>query len=266
MNWGRLLNWREMAAQFFDAPALRPYLDRIGRVTVDFALNERGGVNRAQALLLAGWLASRLKWEPVDPVHQLVRSPKGENLPASTRLHLRSGKQSIIMNLNAGPRRSSTPGDITGVRLEVLKGDTGDGEEVEAAFWVEMSDKEDECAWVGVEIEGLEPTCRHAQVDAPARADLLGLELEVYSHDRIYAEALAMAGTFIRGLDPSAAPATPGARRVVTGEPVSAGAGTVPHTRPPGAIAPPQQSRPATEAKSVDISHEQQPQKGEERT
>jgi glucose-6-phosphate dehydrogenase assembly protein OpcA len=239
MNWTRLLNWREMVASFFDGASQRPYLDRIGRVAIDFALSERGGVNRAQALLYAGWLASRLKWEPVEPVHELVRSPGGADLPASTRLYLRSGKRRINMQLNVVPRRSNTPGDLMGVRLEVLKGDSGDGDEVEATFSVELSDKEGECAWMGVEMEGMDPTRRHVQIDPVSRADLLDIELEVFSHDRIYNEALAMAGTFIRGVEPeSKAAATPAARRLVTGEPVSAGAALRPRTRPSGTSSP----------------------------
>jgi glucose-6-phosphate dehydrogenase assembly protein OpcA len=237
MNWGRLLAWREMVASFFDGPTLRPYLDRIDRVTIDFALTERGGVNRAQALLLAGWLASRLKWEPIEPVHELVRSPVSADLPASTRLYLRTGKRSITMQLNAGPRRSGTPGDIMGVRLEVLKEDSGDGEELEAAFSIDFSDDPDECAWVGVEIEGTDPVRRHVQIDPVGRAELLDIELEAFSHDRIFSEALDMAGTFIRGVERDTKPAAP-ARHHVTGEPVSAGAAIKPRSRPPAAPGP----------------------------
>jgi glucose-6-phosphate dehydrogenase assembly protein OpcA len=242
MNWARLLNWREMVAAFFDSASLRPYLDRIGRVTIDYALSERGGVNRAQALLLAGWLASRLKWEPVEPVHELVRSTRGEG-PASTRLHLRQAKRRVIIELNPGPRRSLTPGDVTGIRLEALKGDAGDGEEVEAAFWIALSDREDECAWIGVEVEELDPTRRHVQIDPISRADLLDIELEAFSRDRIYEEALAVAGTFIRGVETpqSTSPAT---RRIVTGEPLSAGAAVKPRTRPAGTVTPPEDAPP----------------------
>src|SRR5215210_4326637 len=75
MNWGRLTRWRELVAQFFDSAALRPYLDRITNVNIDVALAKEGGpMNRAQALLVAGWLASRLGWRPADQVYQLLRS------------------------------------------------------------------------------------------------------------------------------------------------------------------------------------------------
>src|SRR5437868_1868128 len=48
MNWGRVTRWRELVAQFFDGAALRPYLDRINQVTIDFALSKHGApANRA---------------------------------------------------------------------------------------------------------------------------------------------------------------------------------------------------------------------------
>ncbi len=58
--WHRLQPWRQAVAQLFDQPTQRRVLDRIEACTV-VAGNDRGG--RAAALLLVGWLASRLDWE-----------------------------------------------------------------------------------------------------------------------------------------------------------------------------------------------------------
>src|SRR5688572_30029244 len=115
MNWGRVTHWREMVAQFFDSPALRPYLDRISNVTIDFALSERFGVNRAQALLLAGWLASRLGWQPADPVYELLRVDSG--VP-NARLSLKAGQRPVTILLRGEHRPSETRGDIHSVQLE----------------------------------------------------------------------------------------------------------------------------------------------------
>lgn len=220
MNWGRLTPWREMVAQFFDSPVLRPYLDRIGRVTVDCALSNRGSVNRAQGLFVAGWLASRLGWEPVEPTYELGRSEKGEGLPSSARLSMKKGKRPITILLNAGPWKSEhTPGEIHGITLEAF-GESGN--EPEASFSVAMSDKEEECAWIRVELKDNEPVARHIQMDPLDRAELLDADLEVFSHDKVYEEALEMVGTFIRGIDTSAKPQQD-PRKMTTGEPVSAG-------------------------------------------
>jgi glucose-6-phosphate dehydrogenase assembly protein OpcA len=220
MNWGRLTPWREMVAQFFDSPILRPYLDRIGRVTVDCALSNRGGVNRAQGLFIAGWLASRLGWEPVAPTYELVRSEAGEGLPSTARLSMKMGKRPITILINTGPWKSEhTPGEIHGIKLEAF----GEGgKEPEATFSVGMSDKEDECANIVVEIKDAEPVVRAIQMDPLDRAELLDAELEVFSRDKVYDEALEMVGTFIRGIDTSSK-LHQDPRKITTGEPMSAG-------------------------------------------
>lgn len=62
-DWTRQTPWRELTAQFFDAPEFRPYLAGIDRVTIEYAAgDEEAPTNSAQAYLFAGWLASRLAW------------------------------------------------------------------------------------------------------------------------------------------------------------------------------------------------------------
>lgn len=218
MNWGRLTRWRELVAQFFDGMALRPYLDRIEQVTIDFALSQRGGVNRAQALMVAGWLSSQLGWQPADPVYQLVRSDGAK--PASARLFLNSGTRSITITLNPSPIMCEVPGDIRSVRLVVPGADPAGPPE--ALFEVILSDDQEECAWINTEIEGATPTKRNIQMETLTRADLLDGELEVFSHDKVYEGALDMVGIFIRGTASNKQPEGP--RKIQTGEPISAGA------------------------------------------
>ncbi len=72
-NWARLSRWREMISQFFDPPQFRPFLDQFS--LVEFNCDAAaGGFSHAQAMLLAGWLASRLGLRPadrqLDPDHQ----------------------------------------------------------------------------------------------------------------------------------------------------------------------------------------------------
>jgi glucose-6-phosphate dehydrogenase assembly protein OpcA len=216
MNWGRLTPWREIIAQFFDAPTTRPYLDRIAQVTINYALSERGGANRAQALMLAGWLASRLKWEPTDPVHELIHNEDG--LPPCTRLTLRVGKRIITINLEPVSRRSGTPGDLDSITMEVPGRDPNGPPE--ASFTVALSDKQDECATTTVQIEGAEPATHTIQLQTPDRAELLNGELEVFSHDRVYEEALELVGAFIKGVTHHGS--IQPERKMSTGEPISA--------------------------------------------
>lgn len=60
LNWRRLAAWQELTAEAFDPPARRVALSEVDRVTIDY---EKG--NPAQALMFLGWLASRLRWQPV---------------------------------------------------------------------------------------------------------------------------------------------------------------------------------------------------------
>ncbi len=63
LNWARLTTWRALLAGFYDVAEYRPLLDRLGRVVIEHsppATNPEA--ISARALLLGGWLASRLGW------------------------------------------------------------------------------------------------------------------------------------------------------------------------------------------------------------
>ncbi len=68
-NWSRLHPWRELVAQFFDAPRFRPYLDNIQRIEIEYAVEQGQRANHAQADLFAGWFASRLRWQTLTTHH-----------------------------------------------------------------------------------------------------------------------------------------------------------------------------------------------------
>ncbi|MDQ4130135.1 MAG: glucose-6-phosphate dehydrogenase assembly protein OpcA, partial [Actinomycetota bacterium] len=59
LSWLRSGPWRQRISATFDPPAWRPALGEITAVTV-----RHRGDSVESALLLAGWLASRLAWEP----------------------------------------------------------------------------------------------------------------------------------------------------------------------------------------------------------
>ena len=77
MSWERLAWWQELTAQFFDAPRFRRYLPNLSRLQIRYAVPPptADGVGgdpdevvpdvkspMAQALLYAGWIATRLGW------------------------------------------------------------------------------------------------------------------------------------------------------------------------------------------------------------
>lgn len=85
LNWARITPWRELIAQCFDGSEAREYLDRLTRVRIEYeAESPRRAAQGAQALLLTGWLAARLKWQPVKSSKNngtrsfLMKSARGE--------------------------------------------------------------------------------------------------------------------------------------------------------------------------------------------
>ncbi|MEP6685370.1 MAG: glucose-6-phosphate dehydrogenase assembly protein OpcA [Verrucomicrobiota bacterium] len=58
LNWTRLVHIRLAVAQFFDHPAAQHHFNEIERVKIDFAPGFK-----STAILLAGWLATQLKWQ-----------------------------------------------------------------------------------------------------------------------------------------------------------------------------------------------------------
>jgi hypothetical protein len=149
------------------------------------------------------------------PVYEMLRAE--DNRPAAVRLFMQSGSRPITMLLRPSEMTRDIPGDLCSIRLEVPTEDPDGG--LEASFEVALAQDENECAWLNVEVEGSNPSRRHVQLEQASRVDLLDTELEVFSHDRIYEEALQMASHFIRGTERVE---TDGTRRLTTGEPVSA--------------------------------------------
>jgi glucose-6-phosphate dehydrogenase assembly protein OpcA len=63
LNWTRQAPWRELIAQFFDAPTQRPFLYGIDRLSIEYAADDENlPSNTAAAYLFTGWLGSRVGW------------------------------------------------------------------------------------------------------------------------------------------------------------------------------------------------------------
>ena len=122
-NWTRQLPWRELTAQFFDAPDLRPYLAGVDHVTVEYAAgDEDAPTNGAQAYLYVGWLASRLGWA-LPSTHRHVYGPSRQHT-----LHDGNGRPVLVeASARFGMRTTSWceidqpaqrfPGDASGSEL-----------------------------------------------------------------------------------------------------------------------------------------------------
>jgi glucose-6-phosphate dehydrogenase assembly protein OpcA len=187
-NWTRLTAWREITAQFFDLPALRRYINGITSVEIDYAAPDPGQVNNpVQALLYAGWLASRLDWTFEGAV-------QGNN-NARFEFHLVQDGHPNQHTIKPEDADCLTPGGMTEARL--LSGRPG-----QAEFHISCHAK-DKYATSSVSVGGVEPTVRTMVYIEPDEAELLNLELEMFDHDVMYEQALHMAALFARGSEPT---------------------------------------------------------------
>jgi glucose-6-phosphate dehydrogenase assembly protein OpcA len=105
LAWLRSTPWRERVAATFDPDHLRPDLQTISAVTV-----RHNPLSAATGLLLIGWLASRLDWEP-----STLMSRNGS---LAGKAHAR--RQDIDLLLETEPDQS-IPG-LAGLTLETASG------------------------------------------------------------------------------------------------------------------------------------------------
>ncbi len=176
-NWTRLTPWRELVAAFFDVPLMRGYLDSITGIRVGFTVDADGReVHPSQALLLLGWLASRLGWRAAEA---LAPSEAGGLLFAIAR----ADGERIAVRVRPRFERGLEEGDLSGLRLQahssgrdaefVVKRVPGTGLVVTTAL-----------------IDGTVVTERTLPLRVPTVVDLLGEELTIVGSDRIYEDAL----------------------------------------------------------------------------
>jgi len=178
LNWARLTHWRELIAQFFDVPAWRPFLDGITGIRVGFAVDMDGrDIHPSQALLLLGWLSSRLGWRPVEALAPseagglLFRMSRGDGAPIMVRLRPRF-------------ERGLDAGNVSGIRIQATHGR-------ETAEFVIKRAPDERHATATAIIGGVVRSERVMPLPALGIRDLLGEELAIARNDHVYEVALA---------------------------------------------------------------------------
>jgi glucose-6-phosphate dehydrogenase assembly protein OpcA len=177
LNWTRLTPWREIATAFFDVPAWRSFLDGITGVRVGFAVDMDGrDIHPSQALLLVGWLASRLGWRPLET---LAPSEAGGLLFAIAR----PDGARIMVRVRPRFERGLDEGDISGIRIQAEVG------RQQAEFVVKRQpDQRHQTA--AVLLDGERRWERTMPLPSPAIVELIGEELSILGSDRTYEAAL----------------------------------------------------------------------------
>ena len=183
LSWTRLTPWRTRIAEFFDPPAHLALLDSIERVAVEYVAKEGGGV--AQALLLVGWLASRLGWEP--------RATQAAG-PDAWDLQLVDGVRPVRVEV-----LSREPSDGPNEELRGLHAVTIEAlEHGRRAFYRVERRGDGEEARTVADVDG-------ARLENPARlpiqreVELLREELGRFATDAVYRQSLEVVSRFFNG-------------------------------------------------------------------
>jgi glucose-6-phosphate dehydrogenase assembly protein OpcA len=178
LNWARLTHWRELIAQFFDVPAWRPFLEGITGIRAGFAVDMDGrDIHPSQALLLLGWISSRLGWRPVEALAPseagglLFRMGRADGAPIMVRLRPRF-------------ERGLDAGDVSGIRIQATYGR-------ETAEFVIKRAPDERHATATAIIGGVVRSERVVPLPALGIRELLGEELAIARNDHVYEVALA---------------------------------------------------------------------------
>ncbi len=187
LAWNQLAQWRSLVSQFFDGSACADCIEQIVAVTIEFVVRKPSGTgdllqpNPSVALLMAGWLSSRLDWTVV--------SSQTDQGMVRYELKARDGHR---IDLTLKPRMSSGPP----ATVACVSIDTGVGAG-RAHFAVER-EGDKPVARVLASLPDACEVARSVSLAIDTRASLLARELDQGTRDVRYEEAVAAAGVMAR--------------------------------------------------------------------
>jgi len=194
LSWERLAWWQELTAQFFDAPRFRRYLPNLSRLAIRYAVPPRASRRHdeeeevapgvpapmAQALLYAGWIATRLGWRRHRTLEPLA--------DGGFRLRLEGRHEMIDLLIEPTTTDEVRPGELLSVRLRSL-GETG------AAEFIVDRDRDD--AVVATNADGMTALLRLLSMASPREPELLSSQLTMDVADPVYEDALRAAAILL---------------------------------------------------------------------
>ena len=184
LNWARLTAWRALLAGFYDVSEYCPLLAQLNNVVIEYS--SAGADTEAlspRALLLGGWLASRLGW-------QLESGPATHSAGAS-RFAFTKDDRRITLEF-ARTEREIEPGRIAMVTMRSAADESasfkvrrsGDAQRIETV----VARGEERIAQRVLSYESLK------------ESELIGRELEILGHDRVYEQAVLAAGEMVKAV------------------------------------------------------------------
>ena len=182
LNWRRLAPWQELAAAAFDPPERRSEIYEVDKVTIDYELG-----NQSQALMYLGWLASRLKWTPVEYQHE------GGDYDIRKAKFTDDKQRNIEAELAGIPTADwgDIPGDLISLRLSSTN--------LDADCCTVLCSSTTGC--MRMEAGGGAQSCYIEQVTPVSdqkTEELLGQQLQRWGREMLYEESMAIASQILR--------------------------------------------------------------------
>jgi glucose-6-phosphate dehydrogenase assembly protein OpcA len=202
LTWERLTWWQELTAQFFDSPRFRRYLPNLSRLRIQYAVAPSASARHdedeeiapgtaapmAEALLYAGWIATRLGWRRYRTLEPMS--------DAGFRLRLEGKHEMVDLLLEPVVTDTARPGDLVSVRLRSL-GETGAAEFI--------IDRDGDDAMVATNADGMTALLRRLSMETPKESELLSSQLTLDRADRVYEDAMRAAAILLASAREAAA-------------------------------------------------------------
>ncbi len=186
LNWGRLTSWRMLLASFWDVAGYRAHLDNIESVTIEYDAPDAAPDEIApKALLVAGWLASRLNWKIEAGGAKVDRSD------GALRFRLAAAAHPVVIEMRARPDEEGCDGMLSALTLSADAG--------RAHFSVALSHDRMRLE-TKASVDGTHTVGRVLAYEQKTEGQRLSRELGLAARDVIYEETLAVAAKLIEAV------------------------------------------------------------------
>lgn len=180
-TWLRLQPWCNLIAQFFESPETQPGLQSISQVNIAYAETRQDrGSGFAAALLMIGWIGSRLDWEVLEPLER--RKAGGWSAPL--RALDKDGKPRDIQVRLSTDQSPAARFSLRSVEL-ICAG------EHEGVFRVIRTDKDD--LITSSETADSPYVSRMVYAKRRSSVEMLGEQLQRFGPDRVFEDAIRFA-------------------------------------------------------------------------
>jgi len=189
LNWARLTSWRTLLASFYDVEEYRDALAHVNRVRIEYVPHTLAPELVApKALILAGWLASRLGWRAA-PEQSLTQEGQGDVQHAAVTFE-KDGRL-IAIEFSGVEREQRMQGWIARIELSAEQETEGPQK------FIVLRSEDGRYLETEVAGSGEARSARTLVGGDKTEAELVESELEILGHDRIYEEAITAAASML---------------------------------------------------------------------